>query len=226
MDIAKINELLNENEKIKQKIIELKRKLNLKNYTKIQKGEFEKLIKVLQSMFYSNQNECVSLSQMSATQFAEIVKKTLNKNNYGNYEIKFQLLEFDKNNIYGQVLKHFNKEKRCVYLVVANKNAPRSKILNVNDINNIPISYLDGMIKPESADEYIKFLLEQKKMSIFEDVCFDEEWQEYHSIKTFNLGKPSVEDKTRPAQIRKLCELIKQELGIYNTFNHVEEKQQ
>lgn len=226
MNIAKINEFLVENERIKAKIVEIKRKLNLRNYSEEQKSEFRKILKMLKEMFHNNQYSCVELSKTSAYNFAEIIKKALNKSKCGMYEISYQVLNFNNQTSYANVLKHFRKQDRAVFLVVTNKNASHTNMLTLDDINNIPIVWMNELVQTDIIDTYTRFMLDKKKVSIFNDVSFSEDWEDHHTIKTFNLGKPSVVDKTKTPQMRKLCELIKQELGIYNSLSQTQEKQQ
>ena len=79
MDIARVNELLKENTQIRQKIVELKRKLNLKAYTEAQKLEMNYLIKQLKDIYTLNQSVCANLTEIKAGTFARHVCKKLQK---------------------------------------------------------------------------------------------------------------------------------------------------
>ena len=212
MDIAKINQLLIENEKIKAKIVEIKRKLNLKNYTQSQKQEFLKILKMLRSMYILNQENCVTLSKIKAGKFANIVCHVLNKENGYKYEVKTVALKYPYNSMRMSMARAYNKETGSAFLVVKSRNVKKNEEVPLNDKSLVPIAYLSGYYGDDYFDEYTDLLLEQQEINLFEyetleTLLFDKD------TKMFNFGVASKKEKLC-SDILKLRESVKKEMGI------------
>jgi hypothetical protein len=168
MDIAKINELLIENEKIKAKIVEIKRKLNLKNYTQSQKQEFIKILKMLRDIIALNQEKCVTLSKIKAGKFANIVCRVLNKEYGYQYEVKTVALKYPYNSMRIAMARAYNNETSAAFLVVKSRKVKKNEEVSLNDKTLLPIAYLSGYYGDDCFDEYTDLLLEQQEISLFE----------------------------------------------------------
>ena len=212
MDIAKINELLIENEKIKAKIVEIKRKLNLKNYTQTQKQEFIKILKMLRDIIALNQEKCVTLSKIKAGKFANIVCRVLNKEYGYQYEVKTVALKYPYNSMRMAMARAYNNETGAAFLVVKSRKVKKNEEVSLNDKTLLPIAYLSGYYGDDCFDEYTDLLLEQQEINLFEyetleTLLFDKD------MKMFNFGVAS-KNETLENDILKLRESVKKEMGI------------
>ena len=212
MDIAKINELLIENEKIKAKIVEIKRKLNLKNYTQSQKQEFIKILKMLRDIIALNQEKCATISKIKAGKFANIVCRVLNKEYGYQYEVKTVALNYPYNSMRMAMARAYNNETSSAFLVVKSRKVKKNEEVSLNDKTLLPIAYLSGYYGDDCFDEYTDLLLEQQEINLFEyetleTLLFDKD------MKMFNFGVAS-KNETLENDILKLRESVKKEMGI------------
>ena len=212
MDIAKINELLIENEKIKAKIVEIKRKLNLKNYTQTQKQEFIKILKMLRDIIALNQEKCATISKIKAGKFANIVCRVLNKEYGYQYEVKTVALNYPYNSMRMAMARAYNNETSSAFLVVKSRKVKKNEEVSLNDKTLLPIAYLSGYYGDDCFDEYTDLLLEQQEINLFEyetleTLLFDKD------MKMFNFGVAS-KNETLENDILKLRESVKKEMGI------------
>lgn len=213
MDVTRINELLKENNQIKIKIVEIKRKLNLKNYTEQQKEEFKKIISSLKEMYRVNQEKCSTLSSMKATSFAKLVCKILNRENSNKYEVALATLNYPEQSITYNVSKHFRNESKGVFLVVTNRKINEKEVVSLDDPTLIPIAYSSSFFYHNMLDEYTFFVMEQEQVSLFESQDLNEVFKSKDGIKLFNLGFAGEKEKT-DLHIAKLRESVMNELGI------------
>ena len=224
MDISKINELLKENEDIKQKIIKLKRKLNLKNYTNEQKEEINYLIKKLMEVYVKNQSICSNLSVIKAGTFAKLVCNKLNKFDL-KYKAKCISLNLPKESRAFSILKHFKNQENGIFLIVTNKEIQSSDEISLHDKNIIPIAYLQSYYAVNYVDEYDLAILENQKIELFTNPSTENPYNIISGINTFNLGKAGETYKTNDF-FAKLREELKTELGIWSKATDVKTKNQ
>lgn len=228
MNILRINELLKENEMIKTKVGEIKRKLNLKGYNQQQKEELKKIIAELKDVYLKNQEECCVLSKMKAGQFANLVCKVLNREHGCSYKVVSATLNYPPNSTYAKMAKHYRNESHGVFLIVTNNKTKSNDVVSTENICQIPIAYMSGYITTNYVDEYTDFLLEQQDICLFASPNMNKIFEHNNAIKTFNLGEAAKIDKTNIA-MKKLKESIKKELGILSNIelkSQIIEKQQ
>jgi len=217
MDIAKINELLEENEEIRVQARELNKKSKQKKYSREEKSEFLAQIEKLKEKFLVNQIECANLSEIKTLTFAKLVSKVLGQAGMGSYQIKYQLCDLSKVSVYQSALKQFNPVAKSIVLVLSKGDARLNEDSLKNfDINCIPIAFKTEMKGVTSIDEVSQFLIEEEKMTLFEDVNFSNVLPNKLDYKPFNLGEPNAKKDGVNPDLFKLRELIKQELGIYS----------
>lgn len=222
MDISRINELLQENEQIRTKIIELKRKLNLKNYNSKQKEELKDTIKNLKEAYILNQSKCCNLSEMKAGTFARLVCKHLNKLNL-NYKIKCACLNLPTNTKEFISLKHLRGQTKSNCLVITNREIKPSDEISLNDFGVIPIAYSQNYFISNMINDYA--ILENKIISLFESPDNIKDCYILGDIKTFNLGKAGETNKSSNSFL-KLKNQVKEELGIWAKQKEIKEEKQ
>lgn len=224
MNISKINELLQENEKIKSKIIEIKRKLNLRNYNKEQKAEFSKIINMLEDVLLDNQYEISTLSTIKASEFARIVCKVLNRQRKG-YEVKNAWLNFPKNSNISTISKYFKNEDKGLFLVVTNKKPNTRDVVSLDDINQIPIAFSPTQINYNGVDDHTDILFEYQHINLFKNQDLITSLEYESDVKTFDLDVDKNEKMNN--KILELKLLVKNELGIWckEKSNNLEKQQ-
>ena len=226
MNISKINELLTENIKIKRKIGEIKRKLNLKCYNLVQKQELNKIISKLEGVYFHNQEECCRQSVMKAGTVAHLVCKVLNREYGCHYNVATAVLNYPEDSAYTNMTKYFKGVAKGTFLVVANRKIRKDDVVSIDNIDIIPILYSSSFVNDNYPDEYTYYVLEQQEINLFESVDLNNVFAYEEKMKTFNFGVAGNKDKLSP-EILKLRENVKKELGIVsNNMLETSKKQQ
>ena len=223
MDVFKINELLQENEIIKRKINELKKKLNLKNYQGSKQQEIKYTINKLKEVYILNQSRISNLSEIKAGTFAQLVCNILNKTNL-RYKVKCVNLNYPQNSKAYRVLQEYNKYTKGRFLVVTNRDIKVSDIVVLDDITLIPIAHIQNQFDTNLVTEYDFAILENKIINIFNNPDLENANFSCLDVRTFTLGNPGEVDKHNNI-FSKLKNEIKKELGIFTVKDMQTEKQ-
>jgi len=223
MDISRINELLQENEQIRTKIIELKRKLNLKNYNEQQKEQIRLLIKKLKGEYIKNQSICSNLSEIKAETFANLICRKLNKKHL-NYRVQCVNLKFPKESQIAGVLDHYKNRATGMFLVVTNREVKSTEELPTNDLSLIPITYTIDHYSSNISNPFDLAILGNKKINLFNNpdvskVVF------MSNLKMFNLGNAGENEKVG-SSFTKLRNEIKDDMGIWTKQSEIKEERQ
>jgi len=214
MDILRINELLQENDEIKQKIINLKRKLNLKNYQGSKKEEIKYAINKLKKVYVANQSICSNLSEINAEKFAKLVLKKLKKKD-PNYRIKCANLNFAHNSKTYHVFTHYKNQTCGTFLVITNRDIQPTDQASLDDFNLIPISYMRNPVNSSNDGFFDLAVIQNQNIKLFNNPDIDNACAFISDIKTFNLGEAGENYKAKN-NFTKLKEEIKAELGIWS----------
>ena len=188
MDILRINKLLQENEEIKQQIINLKRKLNLKNYQGSKKEEIKYAINKLKKVYVANQSICSNLSEINAEKFAKLVLKKLKKKD-PNYRIKCANLNFAHNSKTYHVFTHYKNQTCGTFLVITNRDIQPTDQASLDDFNLIPISYMRNPVNSSNDGFFDLAVIQNQNIKLFNNPDIDNACAFISDIKTFNLGE-------------------------------------